>query len=1512
MTVADGGHRSGARSQPERVDPADRYRSRPWRSGGYAVLALLAYVPPLLADRGRVAADTKQYLYLDPGRLLSRAASMWDPNIGFGTVTHQTIGYLFPMGPYYWLLDKVGLPDWVAQRLWLGSLIFAAGLGVLYLMRRLGRVGPGVVVAALAYMFSPYLLDYSARISVLLMPWAALGFLIAFVIDASRDGGWSRPALFALTVQLIGGVNATALLFALLGPALWLAYSTIVAREIRWRRAFAVTGRVGLLTVITSLWWAAGLSIQGSYGIDILKFTETVRAVSRTSVPGEVLRGLGYWFFYGQDRIGPWTAAASTYTQHSHTILFGYGIATLALLAATTIRWRERGYFVVLALVGTVIAVGAHPYDSPSPLGALFKAFANSSKAGLALRSTGRATPLVVLGLAALLGSGVDASSRWLRQHDLSRVALAVPVVVGALVLANFPPLWDGSFYGANIERPENIPSYWYDAAKAIDAGGTSTRVVELPGADFASYIWGNLVDPLTPGITNRPYVARELIPWGGPAAQNLLDAFDRRYQENVYDPRGVADVLRLMSAGGVVLRYDIQSERYNLIRPSELQRAFAATPGLQGPQKFGPPRPAATAIPETDERALDAPPNEAAPPSVALYTVPDARSIVRAESPVAPLVVAGDGEGLVDASDIGLLAGNRTVLYSGSYDAATLRRIASDGVLVLTDSNRKRAQRWSTILDNYGITEQANQISLATDESDARLDVFPNAPADAATVTDQQGVVTVVATAYGNPISYTPEDRAARAFDGDLRTAWKTSAFDKADGQKLRVVTRAPITTDHVRLVQPLEGPRDRYITQVTVRLDGHVVGAYPLDARSRTAAGQVVSFGTHTFNTMEIEVADTNRGHDQRLYGGDSAVGFAEIDLRDAAGHPVRVHEVMAMPGDLLADYGAASLQHPLIVVMARERQLPVPPRYDPELVLSREFDLPTARSFAVTGTVRLTSDVASQVLDSVLGVPDAAHGGVTATTSEFLAGCIRCRASAAIDGDPRTAWNTPVAGVVGQWTDYRVAQPLTFGALDLQIVADHRHSLPTRLEIQAGGETRVVDVPHVAEHKAQNTVSSVHVTFPTLSGSDVRIKVLKVEARRSANYFDANPSLLPVGIAEWGIPGLRAASPSATLPSPCRTDLLTVDGRPLPIRIVGTSSDGQSLAALSFEPCVPDNGFSAAADGNQPAISPAALALAAGRHVIESAPGRSTGINIDRLVLASDAGGAAHGVDAGRVDPFPAQPSAPNVTVQHNGRTSLTVRVHGASGPFWLVLGETQNAGWTASISGGTSLGGSTLIDGYANGWYVTGAHGDFTVHLDWTPQRRVWIGLAVSGFGAAACLALIALAWVRRRRTPLLVRGFERPVLIFGHGAGATAVAWPAALIAAGVSGLVAWAVSTLALGVIVAFLVIAVVRQPRRARVPVALVGPAILGLIGLYIAVNQLRYDYPPVFEWPTLFPRAYEPGWLALLAVVAVVVADLVRTHGRDDPGDLDDGDPPLDNAHSPAPPEPQGNDSG
>ena len=115
--------------------------------------------------------------------------------MGLGTVTHQRIGFLWPMGPFYWAAQGLHIPVWAAQRLWVGALLFAAGAGVLYLCRTVGLQGPGRFVAAFAFMLSPYFLEYVGRISILLLPWAGLGWLLAIVIRAVRTPGWRYPAL---------------------------------------------------------------------------------------------------------------------------------------------------------------------------------------------------------------------------------------------------------------------------------------------------------------------------------------------------------------------------------------------------------------------------------------------------------------------------------------------------------------------------------------------------------------------------------------------------------------------------------------------------------------------------------------------------------------------------------------------------------------------------------------------------------------------------------------------------------------------------------------------------------------------------------------------------------------------------------------------------------------------------------------------------------------------------------------------------------------------------------------------------------------------------------------------------------------------------------------------------------------------------------------------------------------------------------------------------------------------
>jgi hypothetical protein len=1453
---------------------------------GYVALALLAYVPPLLTARGRVAADTKQYLYLDPGRLLSRAVSMWDPNVGMGTVTHQTIGYVFPMGPYYWTLDKLGIPDWVAQRLWLGSLLFFAGAGVLYLLRTFGLSGPGVVVAALMYMLTPYVLDYAARISVILLPWAGLPWMIGVIRKALRPENlrglraWRYPAIFALIVQVIGGVNATALLFAGLAPALWLLYAWLIAGDVNFRQAFGVAVRTGVLTLFASLWWIAGLRMQAGYGLDILRYTETVDAVARTSSPNEVLRGLGYWFFYGQDRLGPWIEASSNYTQQPVTIFTGYLLAALALVAAAFLRFRHRVFFIAILVVGVIIAVGAHPYFSPTPLGALFKTLASGSTAALAMRSTARIVPLIVLALAVFLGLAINVVGERVRARGHGVVALVIPAVVILLILVNFPALHDGTYYGKNLQRPEDIPAYWNDAAAAL-GNSTSTRALELPGSDFASYRWGNTVDPITPGITDRPYVARELIPYGTAGTSDLLNALDRRIQEGVADPKGIVPLLRRMGVGVVVARNDIQYERYDLLPPRELARLLGNTPGLAAPQAFGP---ADRAVPEgvQDEISLGAPPNEGYPAAVVLYPVDDPTEIVRAESNDHGLMVSGDGEGLVDIADIGMLDDSGVVRYSGSYGTGDdLRAATTDGtVLVITDSNRLRARRWTSVRDNLGYTEQRGEADkpLEKDNADARLPLFPDQPESAYTTARPVGVRRVVASEYGNTITYTPEDRAMRAIDGDPYTAWRANAFGDAREQRIRIDLEAPITTDHVNLVQPLTGGRNRWLTDVELQFDGGDAQRVVLTDESRTPEGQVVPFGRRTFSRFEIVVKETSNPR-KNLFGKDDAVGFAEIRLRDErADGDVRTWELVQMPTDLVDALGTKSAQHPLVIVMRRYAVRPVPPRSQPELSIDREFVVPTSREFVVTGNAQIDSDASAQAIQDALGIPNAEDGGVTISASQYLFGCMTCRADHAIDGDPLTAWATPFIGVRDQFVEYTTPGPITFDHMDLRVIADGRHSVPTVLELDVDGRKRTLNVPEIPDQAAENASGLVRLEFPAITGRTIKVRIVDVREARTRLFATTATNLMPAAIAELGIPGLALPPSPDQVDSGCRTDLVQIDGNPLPVRVTGPAATAGLPVSLAVNAC----------DPGDPSRRPP-LTLGPGTHTLTSARGKDTGWLFDRLVLASGTDASQVAARDGQVTEVGAPaPPAPTVTVERSGRTSMRVHVAGADRPFWLVLGQSHSPGWHAKVEGGDGLGEPQLVDGYANGWLVTPTSAEFDVTLDWTPQREVWAALWLSLLTAIGCAVIVVLT-TRKRRAVAVASGTvadsgEQVSLAFlepRDGAGATTGArvrsrreWAAPVLA----GLLAALTVTPWVGLLVAALIALVVWRPRLRVVVLALPG-ALLLIGGIYIVTQQVRFDYPPVFEWPTLFPRARTLAWLAVMLLAGDAIIDAIRT---------------------------------
>jgi hypothetical protein len=499
------------------------------------------------------------------------------------------------------------------------------------------------------------------------------------------------------------------------------------------------------------------------------------------------------------------------------------------------------------------------------------------------------------------------------------------------------------------------------------------------------------------------------------------------------------------------------------------------------------------------------------------------------------------------------------------------------------------------------------------------------------------------------------------------------------------------------------------------------------------------------------------------------------------------------------------------------------------------------------------------------------------------------------------------------LGAWIQVNRPQSSTVDHLDLVVAADGFHSVPTKLRIQAcaapaangrcpsDAPSSSVSLPPVADGKRRGATAAVPVRFPAVTGRDLTVTVTGVRFETTRDYaFQATPTriALPLGIAELGIPGTTIGPPAAAISGVCRSNLLTVDGHPVSVALGGTTQAALAGDGLTVTPCGPDA---------------AGITLGPGSHVVLGAPGSVTGFDVDQLALDSAPGGGPDARTGGAGAPLsaPAPGRAPTVRVTSASTTRYQLRVTGVTRPYWLVLGQSINKGWKASVDGdGRSLGPATLIDGFGNGWLVQpdGAH-TMSVTLRWTPQTGENVALLVSAVAVLSCLFLV-LVPRRRRRAPrhgpapavtaaafsavaVGTEGGEDPeggdVPTLGNPFGRARSLSP------GVAAILA-AVCGLGAGVLVPQAVFFEVFLGVAAGVALALIVPRARGLLSLavlgftvggvlYIISLQSSQRFASG-AWPTHFEQANILIWVAVVFLGADGVVELIRRRRRGGPG--------------------------
>jgi arabinofuranan 3-O-arabinosyltransferase len=1296
------------------------------------VLALLAYVPALASSPGRMPADTKLYLYLDPWGLFGRAASTFEPDQFAGWVPFQQITYLWPSGPWYLLFDTVGVPDWIAHRLWIGTIMFLAGAGVRWAARLLGVSALGALAAAVLYQLSPFLLAYISRTSLLLLPWAGLGWIVALTVRATlagadpdaelspwrrRLGAWRDPALIALIVATVGSTNATTLAMIVPAPVLWIVH-VAWQRRISWRAAAAVTARIAVLCTAVSVWWITMLSVQSRNGPAVLAYTETLADVSRNATGSEVLRGLGYWLFYQRDPVAATTTASGDYLVSIRVMALSYAVVLVGLVGLVVTSWAQRRFAALCVAAGVVLAVGVHPIDDPSPLFSLFVGDDESGLA-LALRSSTRAVPVFLLGVALGAGALVSIVPRGLgvrigaglRTVPGVRVAATFGVVLLAIV--NLPSLWQRAFVDPAIDRDQDPPAAWADAVERLGSTDPNARVLQVPGAEFGAFRWGYATDHPLVGLTDKPVVTRDLLPLGSPAAMDLLFALDDRVQDGTLEAHSVAPVARLLGADVVWLSNDAAFERFRTARPETVDEALTAAPvdGLGPVERFGEPQVNVAEVDMTDPASIVDPVVGTPRSPVALVPIVDPVAVIRTATET--VVVSGSGDGLIDAAASGLLSGHELTRYSASLTGPELTAAVDDArALIVTDTNRDQAHHWRGSQDVRGHTEPggAGTDVLVPTSADQRLDVFgADSDADRQTIAIQDGPVTAVASAYGEPFAYRPEDRAVMAIDGDPATAWRVDDHGDPVGERILLTIDDAVdrSVDRLILHQAPTSAGGRSIGAVRITVADQPAFDVELTPESSETSGQTIEIPTaRGGDAIDVEITAVTPG-EFPLAASLAGVGFSEIDLGLGP-----TTEFVRPPVDGL---DAVDAETPLALLFTRWRTDPSDPwRADPEPDLRRRFPITAPQTVDATATLRLDRRATDEHLAALLD-----PGSVVPIASSRVTGGVHQRGAAAVDGDPTTAWVTGF--------DEAVGARLTFPELDVigpTLLIEQPsgpYSTITELELRRGDAGNAVTLGVPAPDAAGRSAVALPAEIADVAGP-LALTITAVEPRVTIDRRYGDPRTLPAAIAELtatdGI-GAVPTDPDRPVTATCSDELVTIDGVGVPLTFattVGALMAGAAIEATSCEPAE----------------------LEAGTHDLVSTDVASP-LSVDRVVLSDP-----------RV-PAPATPSEIGVDVVRNDPRARDVVVDACPAGCWVVLGEGFNDAWSAEVNG-TSLGPPVLVDGGFNGWLLPPGDAPTTVEFRWTAQRSVTIGLAVSAIAAIACL-LTAVLGARRILAPL---------------------------------------------------------------------------------------------------------------------------------------------------------------
>ncbi|OBI49504.1 hypothetical protein A5707_16680, partial [Mycobacterium kyorinense] len=1220
------------------------------------LVAALALALTFAQSPGQISPDTKLDLTANPLRFLARATNLWNSELPFGQAQNQAYGYLFPHGTFFLTGHLLALPGWVTQRLWWALLLTVGFWGLLRVAEALGIGSPSSrVIAAAAFALSPRVLTTLGSISsetlpIMLAPWVLLPTILALRGDAGRSVR-RLAGQAGLAVALMGAVNAIATLAGCLPAVIWWACHR--PNRLWWR----YTAWWLLALILAMSWWLVALALMARISPPFLDFIESSGVTTRWSSLVEVLRGTDSWTPF----VAPDATAGAPLVTGSVMILATCLVAAAGLAGLAIRGMPARGRLVTMLLAGvTLIAVG-YSGGLGSPVAHQVQAFLDAG--GAPLRNVHKLESLIriplVLGLAQLLGKvplpGSTPAPVWVQAvaHPERNKRVAAGIVVLTALLVATSLAWTGRMTPPGAFRA--IPQYWHDAADWLTEHNTGTptpgRVLVVPGAPFATQVWGTSHDEPLQVLGDSPWGVRDSIPLTPPQTIRALDSVQRLIASG-RPSAGLADTLARQGISYVVLRNDLDPDTSRSARPILVHRAIAGSPRLQKVAQFGAPvgpGPVSGFISDSGLRPRY--------PAVEIYRVASGGA-----APAAPY--------FADTDQLTRVDGGPEVLLRLDERRRLLGQPALGPVLMTADAQRAGLPApVVTITDtpvaretDYGRVDDHSSAIRAPGDARHTHNRVPDYPTPGAqTVYGGWTGGRLTASSSSSDATALPDvapaTSPAAAVDGDPGTAWVSNGLQSAVGQWLQVDFDHPVTNG-VITVTPSPTAVGAQVRRIQIEtVNGTTTLRFDEAGKPLTAA---LPYG----ETPWVRV--TAIGTDDGSGGVQFGITDLSVTQYDANGfaHPIDLRHTVRVPGpppgsavarwdlgsELPGRPGCAEGPHDIrcAASMALAPEAPT--------TLSRTLSVP--QQVSVTPTVWVRARQGPKLADLI------AEPNTTRARGDSDLLDVSGSAYAATDGDPTTAWTAPQRVVQHKTPPtLTVSLPRPAEVAGLRLTAS-RSAVPTHPALVA---VDLGDGPQIRELSADTDGAAQLVKLKPRVTDSVVISLLDWQdvIDRTALGFD---QLKPPGLAEITVIDDHGNPVAAADAARNRSREVTVDcGRGPIIAIagrfvhttitttVGALLDGEPVAA---QPCE-----------REP------IALPAGQQELLISPGEQFSVDGVRL-----SGPLADQLPSG---------TTISATTGAWGAAHREVRAPEAAVSRVLVVPESINRGWQARTGDGTRL-------------------------------------------------------------------------------------------------------------------------------------------------------------------------------------------------------------------------------